>query len=143
MATSKKTVGWAAQARKASKKSGAKCHPAASGGKWLRPTTRLALYHRDGFACVCCGKGAEAGNPLTADHLHAVELGGTNEVSNLITLCLSCNSRKGSLTIRAWFALLRREGVDTSRIAGRVRRAVRRPLDRVEGRRLAALRATK
>lgn len=137
-----KTVGWASQARKASKKAGTKRHPAASGGKWIRPSTRLAIYHRDGFCCVYCGKGAEAGNPLTLDHLHAVELGGSNDPSNLVTACLSCNSKKQDKSIRAWFAALRASGVKVENIARRVRNAVRRQIDRAEGRRLAALRKT-
>lgn len=139
---SSKATGWAAQNRKNAKKTGTKRHPAASGGKWVRPSTRLAIYHRDGFCCVYCGRGAEAGNPLTLDHLHAVELGGTNEATNLVTACLRCNSRKQNDTIRAWFATLRDEGIDTDAIARRVRNATRRTLDRAEGRRLASLRRT-
>jgi len=138
-----KITSWAAKARKAAKKSGAKRHPAASGGKWLRPSKRLSIYHRNGFACVCCGKGAEEGVQLTVDHLLAVELGGDNSDANLITLCMYCNVRKSSQGIREWFRALRRRGVDTSLIARRIRKTVRMPLDRAEGRRLLALRTTK
>jgi hypothetical protein len=137
-----KTTSWAAKARKAAKKDGTKRHPAASGGKWLRPSKRLSIYHRNGFACVCCGRGAEEGVQLTVDHLLAVELGGDNSDANLITLCMDCNVRKSSSSIRAWFQALRDQGVDTSLIARCIRRTLRTPLDRAEGRRLLSLRRT-
>lgn len=136
----KKTASWAGRARKSAKRSGEKRHPAASGGKWLWPATRLALYARDGFCCVYCGSGAEEGNPLTADHVVPVELGGSNEPENLVTACLSCNCRKRAMTLREWYALLRDGGVDTTGIAARVRAALGRGIDRAEGRRLHAAR---
>jgi 5-methylcytosine-specific restriction endonuclease McrA len=104
------------------------------GSKWCRPSTRAAIYHRDGFACVYCER---VGGRLTLDHVLAVDLGGTHAPANLVTACLSCNSAKQGLTIRAWFARLRARGVDTSKIGRRVRRLTRKELDRAEGRRLA------
>jgi hypothetical protein len=118
-----------------------KSTPAKNGGAWLRPSRRLALYHRDGFCCSFCGRAAEEGNPLSIDHVLAAELGGTNDDANLITACRRCNSRKQDKSMRAWFALLRAEGVDTTLIARRIRNATRRPLDRTEGLRLLALRS--
>lgn len=32
----------------------------ANGSKWIRPEKRLAIYHRDGFACIYCGATAES-----------------------------------------------------------------------------------
>jgi 5-methylcytosine-specific restriction endonuclease McrA len=112
---------------------------------WIRLSTRLAIYHRDGFACAYCSEGAESGigRGLTLDHVLAVELGGSNEPSNLVTACLSCNSAKQDLTTRAWFARLRDKGVDTARIGAKIRRALARKLDRSEGRRLERLRRGK
>ena len=57
------------------------------------------MYLRDGLACAYCGKGVEAfnnGNRLTLDHLKPRSDGGQNETTNLITCCLSCNSRRGT-----------------------------------------------
>lgn len=55
----------------------------------------LQVFARDNHACVnpyCDGL-----NPcLTADHIVAVVNGGSDELSNLQTLCGTCNSRKGS-----------------------------------------------
>jgi hypothetical protein len=54
---------------------------------------RWLVFRRDGYACVWCGSVSD----LTVDHIHPVALGGTNELSNLQTLCRTCNSRKGIL----------------------------------------------
>lgn len=110
------------------------------GSKWCRPSTRQAIYHRDGFCCAYCGAAAEGGVTLTLDHILACELGGDNDPSNLITACLSCNSSKQDLTTRAWFAVLRDNGIDTSKVGPRIRRLANKPLDRAEGRRLVAAR---
>jgi 5-methylcytosine-specific restriction endonuclease McrA len=107
------------------------------GMNWIRLSTRLAIYHRDGFACVYCGAaGEELGTGLTLDHLVAQEIGGSSRPDNLVTACHQCNSAKQHLTIRGWLARLRARGIDTATVARRVRALVRRPLDRAEGRRL-------
>jgi 5-methylcytosine-specific restriction endonuclease McrA len=106
------------------------------GSKWIRRSTRLAIYHRDGWCCAYCGAPAEDGAVLTLDHVLACELGGSNESSNLVTACLSCNSAKRDATTKAWFATLRDRGIDTAVIGARIRRLVARPIDRAEGRRL-------
>ncbi len=67
------------------------------------------------------------------DHLVASDLGGTNRPENLVSSCISCNSAKSDLSIRAFFARLRLRGVDTSAVGRRIRRLVRRPLDRAAG----------
>jgi len=109
-------------------------------GQWIRTSTRLAIYHRDGFACAFCGAGAEEGQELTLDHLHPCELGGTNDPTNLVTACRSCNCSKQDSTMRQWFATLRDYGVCTKGLSAKLKRMVARPLDRAEGRRLAKAR---
>jgi hypothetical protein len=64
------------------------------GSKWLRRERRLALYLRDGLACVYCGLGIEDGAMLTLDHLIPHSQGGTNANDNLITACRTCNSAR-------------------------------------------------
>lgn len=51
---------------------------------------RARVFERDGFACRSCG----AIEPLSIDHVLPWALGGTNDIDNLQTLCVSCNSRK-------------------------------------------------
>lgn len=111
--------------------------PAASGSKWIRPDKRLAIYARDGWACVYC----QASDTLTLDHIVSVEKAGrNNHETNLITCCLSCNSAKKDLHIRAWYAVLRGLGHDVVDIQKRIRRFTRRKLDRIEGKRLFQIR---
>ena len=110
------------------------------GSKWIRRSTRLAIYSRVGFCCCYCGATAEEGAFLTLDHVLACELNGSNDPTNLVTACLSCNSAKRDLATRSWFALLRDRGVDTSGLSARIRNATSRKLDRAEGLRLASIR---
>lgn len=56
------------------------------------PDIRWAVFQRDGYACRACGSRSD----LTVDHIHAVSLGGSNDPTNLQTLCRSCNSSKGA-----------------------------------------------
>ena len=117
----------------------ARARKSGQGSHWCRPSTRLAIYHRDGWRCAYCGAAAEDGGvPLTLDHILPCELGGDNSPANLVTACLSCNSAKQDKTTRKWFTRLRDRGIDTDQIGARIRRLVRKPLDRAEGRRLEA-----
>lgn len=113
---------------------------AGQGSKWIRRSTRLAIYHRDGFACVCCGAGAEESATLTLDHLVACEIGGSNDPSNLVTMCRSCNSSKQDKTARQWYRALRAQGINANAVRQRIARRVAKPIDRAEGRRLEQLR---
>lgn len=101
---------------------------AGQGSKWIRPEKRVAIYLRDGLCCAYCGATQESGALLTLDHVLACELGGTNEATNLVTACLSCNSSKQDCTTREWFVILRDRGIDTDLVGPRIRRQVRRDL---------------
>jgi hypothetical protein len=52
---------------------------------------KLAIFERDGNKCLHCGTTQN----LTIDHIKPKSKGGSNLVSNLQTLCKSCNGRKG------------------------------------------------
>lgn len=71
----------------------------ANGMNWCRQDLRLAIYLRDGAACVWCGASIEDGAQLTLDHLTPRESGGGNEPSNLVTACHLCNSRRGKRSV--------------------------------------------
>lgn len=53
---------------------------------------RLRVFERDGYRCKHCGSSER----LRADHIFPESRGGRLELSNLQTLCVSCNSRKGA-----------------------------------------------
>jgi len=82
------------------------------GMNWIRQTTRLAIYLRDGMACVYCGSTVEDGATLTLDHIKPVSKGGSNHPTNLVTCCHACNCARGSKSLpgfagRAKAALVR------------------------------------
>ena len=56
-------------------------------GDW--PAIRLQVLDRDKWLCGYCGKNAN-----TVDHIIPRKRGGSNELSNLVAACKSCNSRK-------------------------------------------------
>ncbi|MEK7070260.1 MAG: HNH endonuclease [Patescibacteria group bacterium] len=61
--------------------------------KGIYPKLRYEIFSRDKFKCVLCGNTA-ADDHLEVDHIKPVVYGGTNEHSNLRTLCAECNKGK-------------------------------------------------
>jgi 5-methylcytosine-specific restriction endonuclease McrA len=64
-------------------------------GRWIRDTTRFAIYARDGFDCVYCHGEfplRHDGAGLTLDHVIPRSKGGSNAPENVVTACWSCNS---------------------------------------------------
>lgn len=59
------------------------------GTAWDR--TRQRILKRDAGVCGYCGREA-----TTVDHIIAKVSGGTDDDSNLISCCVTCNSRKGA-----------------------------------------------
>jgi len=61
----------------------------------IKPTTRDAVFERDGFSCQRCGAIAAPGVWLEVDHIREKAEGGSDDdLSNLQTLCNSCHSVK-------------------------------------------------
>jgi len=109
---------------------------------WIRQDKRNAIYLRDGCACVFCGAAMDdPGTVLTLDHLQARNLGGSNEATNLVTACLSCNSSKQDLPMRDWYRALADRGVDVSELPKKIRRHTRRAINLKAARQLIAARA--
>lgn len=71
------------------------------GSGWIPRWRRMAIYLRDGFTCGYCGRNLAKASPreVTLDHLKPQCDGGSHHESNLITACLSCNSRRQNM---AW-----------------------------------------
>ena len=78
--------------------------------RWIRRSTRTALYARDEYRCTYCLCAVSPGVQLspgvveasipgtalaTLDHRTPRSLGGTNDRANLTTACVSCNAAKG------------------------------------------------
>jgi len=54
---------------------------------------------RDNYTCLCCGKSRRQGVSMQVDHILPIAMGGTNDISNLQTLCVHCNRIKGTSEI--------------------------------------------
>lgn len=104
------------------------CERSGRSSKWIRRSTRFALYHRDGFDCVYC-RGvfppATGRGDLTLDHVVPRSQGGSDRPDNLVTCCWDCNSARQDRPLTA----------DERR---RAMRATSKPLDREAGRALAS-----
>lgn len=81
--------------------------------EWIRPVgpplrpgvrahipaaVRRMVYERDGNACKWC----LTTDNLSIDHIYPWSLGGSDDESNLQTLCRSCNSRKHTRLEEEW-----------------------------------------
>lgn len=62
-------------------------------GQWIRTDKRLAIYLRDRFTCIYCLADLHGAEPsdITLDHVICQADGGSNEETNLVTACRSCN----------------------------------------------------
>ncbi len=59
---------------------------------------RKYVFQRDKYQCQSCGKANEETN-LTIDHIIPLARGGQNDISNLQTLCFTCNLQKTDKTV--------------------------------------------
>jgi hypothetical protein len=66
---------------------------------------REAVYELDHYRCVVC----DSPENLSLDHVIPWSQGGSDDMSNLRTMCRSCNSSRGTRTDHEW---LRSVGVD-------------------------------
>lgn len=66
----------------------------------LSPAIRHKILERDSYACQACGAKASEGASLEVDHIVPRVKGGTNDPSNLRTLCSVCNSGKSDSPIQ-------------------------------------------
>lgn len=67
--------------------------------KFRRQVTNTFLFARDEYKCQYCGRPIQELKPreaLTRDHLIPLSRGGTNDWTNVVTACSSCNTRKSN-----------------------------------------------
>lgn len=67
-----------------------------SGRANITPRTRFLILHRDRYRCRYCGASSHE-TRLEIDHYIPVAIGGSNEMSNLVTACELCNAGKSAL----------------------------------------------
>ncbi|MBD2496042.1 HNH endonuclease [Nostoc sp. FACHB-280] len=63
----------------------------------IPPEVRQYVFQRDKCQCQSCGK-TDLETNLTIDHIIPLARGGQNDISNLHTLCLTCNLKKSDKT---------------------------------------------
>ena len=67
--------------------------------RFRRQVTNTFLFARDRYRCQYCGRTQaelKTREALTRDHLIPMSRGGTNEWTNVVTACSSCNLRKAN-----------------------------------------------
>lgn len=61
----------------------------------VSPSTRVKVFERDNYTCQMCGRSHHHdGVKLEVDHKIPVSRGGSDNISNLQTLCFECNRGK-------------------------------------------------
>lgn len=113
------------------------------GMNWIRKEKRLAIYLRDGLACVWCGATAEGGAKLALDHVIPYSHGGRHGAGNLVTACCACNVARGTRSVRRFAdALAGLAGMPAvaAALLAHIRTVRRRPLDVAAAKALIAVR---
>ncbi len=59
----------------------------------IPPSVRNYVFDRDHYQCQSCGKKQQE-TTLNIDHIIPLAKGGSNDISNLQTLCQACNQQK-------------------------------------------------
>ncbi|MBW4623053.1 MAG: HNH endonuclease [Cyanosarcina radialis HA8281-LM2] len=59
----------------------------------IPPEVRKYIFNRDRYQCQSCGQ-TQRETELNIDHIIPIATGGTNDISNLQTLCHTCNQQK-------------------------------------------------
>lgn len=89
-----------------------------SGSKWITPQRRLAIYLRDNFQCIYCGKTVLTVT-LSLDHIVARSTGKNDHSSgNLITCCMLCNSERNNTEIETFLSV--KHGKNSHKVAARI-----------------------
>lgn len=62
----------------------------------LPPEVRRYVFERNNYQCQSCHKIDLSAQTLQVDHIIPKKLGGTDDFSNLQTLCAKCNRQKSA-----------------------------------------------
>lgn len=114
-----------------------------NGMNWIRQEKRLAIYLRDGLACVWCGRAVEGEVVLTLDHAIPRNAGGSNAAENLVTACSHCNSVRKDRPMKGFaYSVAEYLDADPKEILNRVRACRSRKLPMKQAKELIALRGS-
>jgi hypothetical protein len=100
------------------------------GMNWITQRKRIAIYLRDGLACVYCGASLES-EQMSIDHIRPRSKGGSNSATNLVTACLKCNRCRGDRHIDLWLDIVaqyRNYDVTATELRKHIRNCTRRVL---------------
>ncbi len=70
-------------------------HNTSTRSRNISKSVRVSVLNRDRYKCVFCGRSSKKVE-LEVDHIVPFSKGGSNDISNLQTLCFDCNRGKGS-----------------------------------------------
>ena len=98
--------------------------PNAHGSKWIRPEKRRAIYERDAWTCVYCERflGDASSSAVTLDHVIPRSRGGSNDASNLVTACITCNATRRDMPVSEF-------GRNRTGVVRRIRNALKRKIN--------------
>lgn len=122
-----------------------KANGAYQGSKWLTRERRLAIYLRDGLACVYCGSTVEDGTQLSLDHIIPYSEGGSTKSENIVTCCKKCNSSRGNRNYCEFadkVAGYLNHGISSQDIITHIENTRQRPVDLKAAKALIAQRGT-
>jgi len=88
-----------------------------------------AIRERDAHKCVYCGATAfSSGFHLHFDHLTPKVQGGSDDPTNLVLACRSCNSRRQDMSLSRWAAIAPELTFTSRSIRAHARRSLTRYL---------------
>ncbi len=67
----------------------------------LNKSERLQIYNKCNHRCAYCGCGIEY-KDMQVDHVKPLRIGGTDELSNMLPACRSCNHYKATLDVEGF-----------------------------------------
>ena len=76
-----------------------KTKPQTKRSRYISSSVRVDVLNRDKYKCVFCGRNSKQ-IQLEVDHIIPFSKGGSNDISNLQTLCIDCNRGKGARNLK-------------------------------------------
>jgi 5-methylcytosine-specific restriction enzyme A len=67
--------------------------------RYIAASVRVSVLHKDGYKCVFCNRSSQQVQ-LEVDHIVPFSKNGSNDLSNLQTLCTDCNRGKGARLLK-------------------------------------------